>query len=137
MPDFTNSANIVNVDFSYNNFTGEIPLFNKLNSLQILEISNNNLSGSLTNGHFPSIATSSLRYLHVALNSLTGTIPPAAFSQPNVYYISLSLNSFTGGIPTLSSVSTKLTSLWLGRSVAGGSVSSSLWNIPSLQIFVL
>ncbi|KAI8571191.1 hypothetical protein RHMOL_Rhmol01G0099800 [Rhododendron molle] len=92
------------IDFSSNNFSGEIPnVIGKLNSLIVLNISHN----SLTN-HIPESLgnLTSLESLDISSNQLTGRIPSQLASLTFLEVLNLSWNRLYGPIPQGSQLST-------------------------------
>ncbi|KAF7153176.1 hypothetical protein RHSIM_Rhsim01G0066300 [Rhododendron simsii] len=85
------------IDFSFNNFSGEIPnVIGKLNSLIVLNISHNSLTG-----HIPEYLgnLTSLESLDISSNQLTGRIPSQLPSLTFLEVLNLSWNRLDGPIP--------------------------------------
>ncbi|OMO68599.1 hypothetical protein COLO4_29563 [Corchorus olitorius] len=82
---------------AYNQFTGPIPLeYGNLSVLQGLDLSFNRLSGSIP----PSLGKlSSLLWLMLAYNSLTGEIPSEIGNCASLLWINLAHNQLSGAIP--------------------------------------
>ncbi|PIN02042.1 Serine/threonine protein kinase [Handroanthus impetiginosus] len=102
MMEFTHNHKLRNINISGNGFDGEIPssVLN-LNSLESLQLQDNNLSGSI-----PGFNQSTLKAFNVSYNNLSGTIPETKTLQ------SLSLSSYFGnenlcGPPTPTLCSTR------------------------------
>ncbi|XP_024022132.1 receptor-like protein 9DC3 [Morus notabilis] len=88
----------ITIDFSSNNFTGEIPtVIGKLNSLKGLNFSHNKLSGLIP----PSLGNlSNLEWLDLSSNELFGTIPVQLAANLNqLEILNLSDNKLEGPIP--------------------------------------
>ncbi|XP_062081166.1 receptor like protein 22-like [Humulus lupulus] len=86
------------IDFSRNNFTGEIPeLLGKLNSLKGLNFSHNKISGSIP----PSLGNlTNLEGLDLSSNKLVGKIPwQLAANLNQLQFLNLSVNQLEGLIP--------------------------------------
>ncbi|XP_058216950.1 receptor-like protein 33 [Rhododendron vialii] len=84
------------IDFSSNNFSGEIPnVIGKLNSLIVLTFSHDSLTG-----HIPSSLgdLESLESLDISSNQLTGRIPSQLTSLPFLAFLNLSWNRLHGPI---------------------------------------
>lgn len=90
----TSLTNLTTVSLKNNYFSGVLP--NGFESVQVLDLSSNLLSGSLP----LDFGGSSLRYLNISYNRLSGKIPPE-FAQeiPGNATIDLSFNNLTGRIP--------------------------------------
>ncbi|KAI8570853.1 hypothetical protein RHMOL_Rhmol01G0069700 [Rhododendron molle] len=85
------------IDFSSNNFSGDIPnVIGKLNSLILLNFSHNNLTG-----HIPESLgdLTSLESLDISSNHLTGGIPSQLISLTFLAVLNLSWNCLQGRIP--------------------------------------
>ncbi|RZC68257.1 hypothetical protein C5167_031509 [Papaver somniferum] len=110
--------NLRTIDLSYNQLTGSIPrtigTFRSLNNLILchnhlsggippffsesltrLDLKHNELTGSLYRWSFPS----SLQYLSLSMNRLTGPVDRLLTRLNRLNYLDLSQNYFTGGIP--------------------------------------
>ncbi|PON33232.1 LRR domain containing protein, partial [Parasponia andersonii] len=86
------------IDFSRNNFTGEIPkLIGKLNSLKGLNFSHNMLTGNIP----ASLGNlSNLEWLDLSSNQLVGKIPwQLAANLIQLQFLNLSMNKLEGPIP--------------------------------------
>ncbi|XP_075638188.1 receptor-like protein 7 [Castanea sativa] len=85
------------IDFSNNNFRGEVPkIIGRLKSLKGLNFSHNNLIG-----HIPSSFgnLSNLEWLDLSFNKLVGEIPRQLADIPWLAVLNLSHNQLTGPIP--------------------------------------
>jgi Leucine-rich repeat (LRR) protein len=83
-----------NFDVSNNSFEGQIPC-GLVNSLQLVDLSHNSLSGSL-----PScLNLQTIAHLRLQGNKLTGLIPKAVFNSSSLLTLDLRDNSFSGNIP--------------------------------------
>ncbi|KAI8570860.1 hypothetical protein RHMOL_Rhmol01G0070400 [Rhododendron molle] len=85
------------IDFSSNNFSGEIPnVVGKLNSLILLNFSHNSLTG-----HIPASLENltNLESLDISFNQLTGKIPSQLTSLTFLAVLNLSWNCLHGPIP--------------------------------------
>ncbi|XP_057512796.1 receptor like protein 22-like [Actinidia eriantha] len=85
------------VDFSCNNFTGQIPdTVGALKSLYVLNLSHNALTGRMP----PSLGNlSQLESLDLSLNKLSGSIPVELASLTFLSFLNLSYNQLVGMIP--------------------------------------
>ncbi|CAL5012718.1 unnamed protein product [Urochloa decumbens] len=98
-----NLRNLTLLDLSNCQFHGLIPSFAQWPMIECVDLSGNNLTGSLpSNGY---LSLHNLTSLYLSNNSISGVIPPALFSHPTLEYLDLSQNNFTGNFllcPTIS-----------------------------------
>ncbi|OVA11408.1 Leucine-rich repeat [Macleaya cordata] len=132
--------NLRTIDLSYNQLTGSIPrsfgTFHSLSNLILchnhlsgsippffsqtltrLDLKHNDLSGSLFRWSFPS----SLQYLSLSSNRLTGTVDRLLTRLNRLNYLDLSMNQFTGNIPG-NLFTFPITNLQLQRNLFSGNV---------------
>ena len=118
-PDFNPDRGLAYIDFSFNDFSGEVPTtfpvgtkflalgrnklsgglpFNltNLSNLERLELQDNNLTGELPN--FLS-RISTLQVLNLRNNSFQGSIPQSIFNLRSLRILDVSNNNLTGEIP--------------------------------------
>ncbi|KAM7489883.1 hypothetical protein LguiB_027367 [Lonicera macranthoides] len=104
---FKNLSRIQSLDLTSNNLIGQLPelfqtLFASKNSLQILELSQNKFSGSLSNSDFTSFSSlsqsSTLEYLDLSENELNGSLPDLT-SFPLLRGLYLTNNKIQGRLP--------------------------------------
>ncbi|KAB2059568.1 hypothetical protein ES319_A11G314300v1 [Gossypium barbadense] len=89
-----------------NLLTGEIPdCWNHLESLKILNLGNNNLTGKIP----PSLGRTGLHWLNLRNNSMFGELPSTLQNLTNLCILDLSENHFSGNIPAW--IDDKLSSL--------------------------
>ena len=97
--DLDHLVNLETLSMSNNDFTGDIPTFNRLHRLKSLRLSDNRLSGDL-----PSFASNNkLRTLDISGNKITGSIPTdflASVSIDETLYVDLSKNRIQGEVPS-------------------------------------
>ncbi|KAJ4959127.1 hypothetical protein NE237_026238 [Protea cynaroides] len=78
------------------NISGNLPPFGSCNSVSVLELNRNSLSGSISD----SIANCQyLERMDLANNNLTGYIPVELASLPTLHFVDLSHNEIKGSIP--------------------------------------
>lgn len=129
-------------------FTGGLPLISSANSLQEIIITDTNITGNL----WPSITNqSSLSFVNVSNNNLSGDIPP--YANPAIRYLYLNNNNFTsfstldtpslnhlyihfnqitGVFPDLSAL-TEISILWANNNQFNGYTQGSLRYMGSLS----
>lgn len=105
-----------NLILCHNRLSGSVPAFSSP-VLTRLDLKNNGLTGSLPNRPFPS----SLQYLSLSSNRLTGPVDRPLASANQLNYLDLSMNRFTGSIPG-SVFSLPVSSLQLQRNMFSGPV---------------
>ena len=105
-------SSAVDVDMSNNTLNGGLPVNMETMSLQMFNLSFNQLTGRI-----PTLPMS-LEYIYLSSNQLTGPIPPLPVSlknvdfssnqltgpvpplPPNLYYLDISMNSLVGPLPS-------------------------------------
>ncbi|XP_008227112.2 PREDICTED: receptor-like protein 12 [Prunus mume] len=121
---------------SNNQFTGEIPLtICSLSSLQILDLSNNKLSGKIHQciGNF----SQSLSVLNLRNNKFYGVIP-STFSKGNVLRnLDLNGNQLEGSLPQSLLTCRELEVLDLGNNKIQDTFPNWLESLPKLQVLIL
>ncbi|XP_073259769.1 receptor-like protein 9DC3 [Populus alba] len=144
--------NLKSLDLSYNKgLTGTFPSSNlsnvlsllgeisssicKLRFLQVLDLSNNNFSGSmpLCLGNFSNM----LSVLHLGMNNLQGTIPSTFSNDNSLEYLNLNGNELEGKISPSIINCTMLEFLHLGNNKIEDTFPCFLETLPQLEILVL
>nr|Q8L899.1 RecName: Full=Systemin receptor SR160; AltName: Full=Brassinosteroid LRR receptor kinase; Flags: Precursor [Solanum peruvianum]AAM48285.1 systemin receptor SR160 [Solanum peruvianum] len=153
---------VVELDLSYNNFSGMVPeSLGECSSLELVDISNNNFSGKLpvdTLLKLSNIKTMVLSFnkfvgglpdsfsnlpkletLDMSSNNLTGIIPSGICKDPmnNLKVLYLQNNLFKGPIPDSLSNCSQLVSLDLSFNYLTGSIPSSLGSLSKLKDLIL
>lgn len=109
-------GSIINV--ANNNFTGTIPQgISGIQKLRALDVSGNQLSGSLSASFFNSMQE--LRLLGLNDNNFQGAFPE--LQMPELRAIDFTNNNFTGSFPILSGMPSLRNDSWTGISVTGAS----------------
>nr|XP_051222256.1 receptor-like protein 15 [Lolium perenne] len=104
--------------------------------LQVLDLSNNNLSGTMPNWLFKTVAT--LAYLDLSNNTLVGSLDPISQHQSSIQLLNISLNHIEGQLPAnISSMFPRLRILDVSHNIMSGVVTSSLCNIGMIQFLDL
>ncbi|KAH6804943.1 hypothetical protein C2S51_029774 [Perilla frutescens var. frutescens] len=170
-------AKLVHLDLSLNFLTGVIPSFSMSKKLTYIDLSINSLMGSLSDRHFedysnnyfhsstPSnivknITNSSINFLslannslsgailasicnifgllvlHLSFNNFSGIIPPCIVekSTENLQVLNLRGNNINGDIPDQFIINCSLRTLDLSHNNLGGKIPKSLANCPGLEV---
>ncbi|KAM3371110.1 hypothetical protein ACQJBY_018467 [Aegilops geniculata] len=104
--------------------------------LELLDLSNNNLSGAMPNWLFTEEAT--LKYLLLGNNSLTGSLHPIWLPQSFLEIIEIQMNHITGQLPiNISSLFPSLSILDFSSNNLSGHIPSSLCEMTHMLILDL
>ncbi|KAK9935688.1 hypothetical protein M0R45_022777 [Rubus argutus] len=122
--------NLELLDLSSNSFSGPIPVGINLPSIQSLDMSQNFLNGSLS--HSICASSTELRVLKLAVNYLSGNIPPGLGNCSSLEAIHLSTNSLSGGIPEGIYLLQNLTRLSIQDNKLTGPLSKEVGNLINL-----
>lgn len=123
-----------------NNLTGGLPNFGNIPGLQYVNVSHNQLSGSITlEKHFNVSAQRPLRSLDLSFNSFTGPIPNLAILNDTLQQLYLSYNQFNSTeVPEWLSNFNVLKTLGLANISLTGTVPTFLFNeLPNLTLLQL
>lgn len=98
-PKFPSLGNdLVSVLIGNNSLKSEIPQdFNKMNRLQVLDLSSNNLIGTIPSFLF---SMPSIQYISLAKNQLSGVLAADVSCNVNLSYVDISNNLLTGRLPS-------------------------------------
>lgn len=134
---FRNLSHLCSLDLSYNTLTGILPqLFEMFiaseNSLEVLNLRGNKLSGSLPD--FTRV--SSLRKLDLTQNELNGSFPERFSRISNLDSLLLTSNELKGSVPDLTSFPL-LRNLHLRDNMLHGRVPESIGQLSMLKVLVL
>ncbi|KVI10052.1 Leucine-rich repeat-containing protein [Cynara cardunculus var. scolymus] len=126
------------VDLSDNQFEGPLPgTFNEVDIL-LLDVSNNNLSGSLEMFLCPSLKKDrQLKVLDLANNNLSGIIPDCWTNWQALSVVNFENNGLSGELPQSVGSLSSLQSLDIRNNKLFGKLPASLLNLKSLQIIDL
>lgn len=123
------------LDISGNNLTGGLPsTFSQCSSLFSLNLGKNQLSGNFLSTVISALP--SLKYLYVPFNNISGPVPLSLTNNTQLQVLDLSSNAFTGNIPSVfcsSSSSTALEKLLLSNNYLTGTVPSELGKCRNLR----
>ncbi|EOA37434.1 hypothetical protein CARUB_v10011409mg, partial [Capsella rubella] len=122
---------------SKNNFTGEIPQsICGLSSLEVLDLSNNNLHGSIT-WCLETMKMSSLLYLNLRNNILSGILPEIFWNAKSLTSLDVSHNRLEGKIPASLVGCSALEVLNVGSNTIKDMFPFHLNSLQKLQVLVL
>ncbi|XWS44855.1 hypothetical protein CRYUN_Cryun15aG0085200 [Craigia yunnanensis] len=136
-------ASLVVLDLSSNKLSGSLSNLSRFEDLNIFNLRNNSLVGTL-----PSLLDTSLRLsvVELSLNQLSGPIPGSLFTSTTLKSLNLSGNHFTGPIPLQGSRVNELLvmssypqmeSLDLSDNSLAGGLPSEIGNIARLKLLNL
>ena len=129
------SASLKAIDLSQNALFGVLPPIPEGSAVEILNLSNNNLSGEIMGSTIANAVN--LRSLDLSNNAFNGALPAEIFRLPNLMELNLGLNFFSMAIPTEIADATGLVSLTLGPNQFSGTIPfelASLTNLRTLDI---
>ncbi|KAK7307502.1 hypothetical protein VNO77_40630 [Canavalia gladiata] len=92
VPDLVSLRNLYYLDLSHNSFAGALPPSLPASLLQI-SIRNSNLSGALTSESFKNLMN--LQVVDFSNNQLSGSVPLVLFELPSLQQLTLSFNQFS------------------------------------------
>lgn len=126
-----NSSNPLRIlDFSLNNFTGQIPAgIGECSSLEIFRAGFNSLSGLIPNGIYNALE---LRQISLPFGNLSGPISDNIVNLTNLRIVELYSNQLTGLIPEDIGKLFNLERLYLHLNYLNGSIPPSLMNCTNL-----
>ncbi|CAN0903808.1 Receptor-like protein 12 [Linum grandiflorum] len=124
------------MDLSFNNFTGILASLDLFKNLMHVDISHNQLAGSIPT---QSESFEKLVYADLSHDSLNETIPPSLFASPYLDHIDLSFNELRGMAPHFPNVasSSALEFLDLSYNHLQGPIPPSFFKFPRLQVLYL
>ncbi|CAN4108761.1 unnamed protein product [Withania somnifera] len=137
----SNATTLETLDIAINNIEGPISNveWGKLCNLQSLYLTQNKISGDISRvvEGFSSCSNTTLEFLGLAGNGLTGQFPDSLGHLKNLRMISISFNQISGTIPTSIEQLSKLEILDLGQNQLRGALPESIFNLTELtQLFL-
>ncbi|KAJ4916527.1 receptor like protein 24 [Raphanus sativus] len=122
VPSSFNDLNLLSfLDLSQNELTGRFPLVGNLTKLSSLYLYQNHFSGSLNPNSTGLFELHHLRYLYLAYNNFSSSLPSELGNLNKLEILSLSINDFVGQVPPTISNLTSLTELYLEHNQFTGS----------------
>ncbi|XP_024360631.1 probable inactive receptor kinase At5g10020 [Physcomitrium patens] len=124
------------IDLSNNQFSGGVSLSKWSANLRTLDLSHNNLSGTIDNASL--VQLFQLNALNLSSNQLSGSISPQLLASPSITELVLSHNQFQGPIPNPSTATTlPLSLLDLSYNHLSGGIPDSLGSYLKLVVLNL
>ncbi|XP_078151042.1 receptor kinase-like protein Xa21 isoform X2 [Carex rostrata] len=137
----SNCSAMIMIDLSSNNFIGTIPdSIGTLQNLSTLSLSTNQIKATGDDWRFfdSLINCTFLRVLNLGDNQLQGKLPSSiANLSTSLYYLGLYLNPISGNIPAEVGKLTNLITLELGLTLLEGTIPKeigNIWNLESLGL---
>ncbi|XP_030939875.1 receptor-like protein 7 [Quercus lobata] len=131
IPNFmANLTQLVDFDMSSNSFIGPIPSFNMAKNLDMIDLSDNHLTGQFTFTHWKELP--SLVFLNLSNNKLSGQIHEFSNSSFPVEWLDLSRNYLEGPIPTSIGKLQYLKILYLSSNNFNGSFQLNVFQLTNL-----
>ncbi|KAI6699710.1 hypothetical protein NL676_014034 [Syzygium grande] len=122
---------------SFNHFAGSLPVsLSNLTSLEILDLSSNDLYGMIPSGLCQD-PMNSLKELHLQNNQFVGSIPPALSNCSQLVSLDLSFNYLKGRIPSSLGSLSKLQDLIVLLNELDGEIPQELMYIQTLENLIL
>ncbi|BBN02610.1 hypothetical protein MPTK1_2g16610 [Marchantia polymorpha subsp. ruderalis] len=148
-PDLGKLQNLKVLYLRNNNLTGSIPVtLNNCSYLVRMRLSYNSLTGKLTHINFAELEY--LTIFSVSGNQLSGLFPVTLWNCSDLYWLDLSKNHLSGMLPNFDVLNTQwyeprsqglflsgLKVLSLAFNYFSGSIPSSIWSLPALQVLDL
>ncbi|CAJ2653758.1 unnamed protein product [Trifolium pratense] len=117
-----------------NNFTGPLPNFESNMNLKYIDLTKNNISGTIPS----SLGNSTnLTYINLSRNKFAGLIPPELGNLVNLVVLDLSHNNLEGPLPIQLSNCTKIDRFDVGFNFLNGSFPSSLRSWTNITTLIL
>uniref|UniRef100_A0A8I6YHL5 non-specific serine/threonine protein kinase n=1 Tax=Hordeum vulgare subsp. vulgare TaxID=112509 RepID=A0A8I6YHL5_HORVV len=121
---------LTTLNLSTNGFSGQLPPLDHLQKLQVLDLSMNQLHGSIP---YAISNCSNLRKVDLAKNFLIGEIPPKVGLLPNLSVLRLSFNNLTGAIPPILANITSMEKLILSYNSLTGSIPHEFGKLTNMS----
>lgn len=122
------------LNLSANSLSGQLPPFNYLHKLEILDLSSNSFHDNIPNA----LANcSNLRELHLRKNSLFGQIPSKLGLLSNLEVLRISYNNLTGSIPLSLGNITNVATINIASNMLNGSIPDELGKLANISTLLL
>ncbi|KAK4275991.1 hypothetical protein QN277_018995 [Acacia crassicarpa] len=125
------NTSIIFLDLSFNMLQGNLPI--PFFGAHFFSVSNNKFSGDVNSFLFCN--ASSLEILNLSHNNLSGPIPQCLVVLPNLSVLDLQMNVFSGTLPNKFSKNNVLQTLHFNSNRLNGSLPLSLSHCTKLEIF--
>ena len=122
---------LIYLDMSLNEFNGQIPSFSMAKNLTEINLSRNNLEGSINSTQWEELIK--LVNLDLGNNSIEGSIPMSLFSHPSLQKLQLLNNKFSGGLQGFNVSSYSLNTLDLSSNNLEGPLPVSVFKLQGLK----
>ncbi|KAL4606292.1 hypothetical protein ACB092_09G092200 [Castanea dentata] len=119
------------LDLSSSKFSGLIPSFSMAKNLTQINLSRNNLEGSINSTRWEELIK--LVNLDLGYNSIGGSIPMSLFSHPSLQKLQLSNNNFSGGLQEFDISSYPLNTLDLSSNNLEGPLPASVIKLQGIK----
>ncbi|KAJ0450368.1 putative protein kinase RLK-Pelle-LRR-Xb-1 family [Helianthus annuus] len=135
---FLNLSSLKTVNLGFNNFVGELPdLLSEMMNLEMFDVSSNRISGRIPAGICQGSGISRLQVLYLQNNRLTGSIPASVSNCSQLVSLDLSFNLLTGKIPESFRYLSKLQDLIIWMNLLTGEIPEELMYVKTLENLIL
>ncbi|KAI7849309.1 hypothetical protein BDC45DRAFT_593913 [Circinella umbellata] len=125
-----NNGAVTKIELPYNNLVGTLPdVFGSIGTLMILDLSHNQISGSIPGSLSANMAN--LRFLNLDVNAMNGNLPGFQ-NMPMLSSIHLKNNTFTGSIPDSWGSILTLTDIYLSNNNLTGPFPGAVLSLNQL-----
>ncbi|KAM0846006.1 hypothetical protein ACQ4PT_055970 [Festuca glaucescens] len=109
VPNLTNLVNLNELNLASNQLTGSLPDLSSMNMLNVVDLSNNTFNASVAPNWFTTLT--SLTSVSISSGKLTGEVPKALFTLPQLQEVVLSKNQLSGTLDMSGNISQWLQSV--------------------------
>ncbi|KAI8533899.1 hypothetical protein RHMOL_Rhmol10G0046400 [Rhododendron molle] len=129
-----NLSGLRELDFSMNRLSGSLPNFDGFLKLEVLDLSHNSLSGTIS---LQMDGLASLKLLSLGYNQFTGSVPTHLGKSMVLEKLGLYSNQFVGKIPEDIANYSNLIAIDLSYNNLSGSIPDRFKELPNLQVLDL